>query len=83
MRWLRLAHFLFFIFSDIKSRNPFTKTEKDVIINMLNKLNIGGTIGVFSSIRGILFLLRLHIEFDKNANSTYVSVMIHLPYKVC
>lgn len=42
---------------------------------LLNKLNICGIIGVFSYFKGILFLLRLHIEFDKNANSSYVSVL--------
>ena len=49
-------------------------SKKYVIIKSLNKLNICETIGVFSSFEGILFLLRLHIEFDKNANSIYVSV---------
>ena len=42
---------------------------------MLNKLNISGTLGVFSCIDIYSFLLRLHIEFDKNANSSYVSVL--------
>ena len=42
---------------------------------MLNKLNISGTIGVFSFLEVYSFLLRLHIEFDKNANSSYVSVL--------
>ena len=45
------------------------------IINMLNKLNISGTLGVFSCIEIYSFSLRLHIEFDKNANSSYVSVL--------
>jgi len=42
---------------------------------MLNKLNISGTIGVFSFLEIYSFSLRLHIEFDKNANSSYVSVL--------
>ena len=42
---------------------------------MLNKLNISGIIGVFSFLEVYSFSLRLHIEFDKNANSSYVSVV--------
>lgn len=59
------------------------KHKKCGIINMLNKLNINAKWVYFSRDKYTLFSSYSYYEFDKNADSFYVSVIKSILRKVC
>ena len=59
-------------------------SQKRGIISMLHKFNkMQSRVIILQGIAIPFFVTHLHSEFDKNANSQYVSVLIHLCINLC